>query len=39
MARLLPNATLYEFDNWAHAPYITHPNELAAAIIAALEEK
>lgn len=33
MAHDLPNATLNEFDGWAHAPYITHPNELAAAIL------
>lgn len=33
MARDLPQATLREFDDWAHAPYITHPVELAAAII------
>lgn len=39
MARLLPNARLRVFDGWAHAPYITHPNELAAAIIAALGGK
>ncbi len=39
MAKLLPHAQLHEFDDWAHAPYITHPNELATAILAALEEK
>lgn len=39
MAHDLPNATLEVFDDWAHAPYITHPNELAVAILAALEEK
>ncbi len=37
MAHDLPQATLREFDGWAHAPYITHPNELAAAIIEELE--
>lgn len=37
MARELPNARLREFAGWAHAPYITHPNELAAAILAELE--
>mgnify|MGYP000896399796 CR=1 FL=1 len=36
MARLLPNARLKVFNGWAHAPYITHPNEVAAAIIKAL---
>lgn len=39
MAHDLPNSTLKAFDGWAHAPYITHPNELATAILAALEEK
>lgn len=38
MAKLLPHATLHEYEGWAHAPYITHPNELAAAIIEAMEE-
>lgn len=33
MARDLPNATITEFDGWAHAPYITHPVELAEAIL------
>ena len=37
MANELPNATIREFDSWAHAPYITHPNELAQAIIEELE--
>lgn len=37
MASELPNATIREFDGWAHAPYITHPNELARAIIEELE--
>ena len=37
MAQDLPNATIREFDGWAHAPYITHPNELAKAIIEELE--
>lgn len=39
MAKLLPNATITEFDGWAHAPYITHPNELAAAIRDVLEDQ
>ena len=39
MARLLPNASLKVFEGWAHAPYITHPNELAAAIITAVRGK
>ena len=33
IAHELPNATMREFDGWAHAPYITHPNELAKAIL------
>lgn len=33
MAQDLPNATLKEFEPWAHAPYITHPVELAMAIM------
>ena len=37
MAHDLPNASIREFNGWAHAPYITHPNELAAAIIEELE--
>ena len=38
MARELPDARLREFAGWAHAPYITLPNELAAAILAELTE-
>ncbi|HMS92780.1 MAG TPA: alpha/beta hydrolase [Candidatus Saccharibacteria bacterium] len=37
MAHDLPNATIREFDGWAHAPYITHPVELAEAIMQELE--
>lgn len=33
IAQDLPNAAIQEFDGWAHAPYITHPNELALAIL------
>jgi pimeloyl-ACP methyl ester carboxylesterase len=39
MARLLPHSNLHVFDEWAHAPYITHPNELADALIRATEEE
>lgn len=39
MAALLPHARMHEYEGWAHAPYITHPNELASAILAAMEEK
>ena len=38
IAQELPNATIREFDNWGHAPYITHPVELAGAIIEELEK-
>ncbi len=38
MAHDLPNATIREFDEWGHAPYITHPVELAAAILKELEQ-
>ncbi len=33
MSSELPNAELRPFEDWAHAPYITHPNELAEAIL------
>lgn len=33
MAHDLPHAHLKEFNGWAHAPYITHPVELADAIL------
>ncbi len=33
MARQLPNASLKEFDSWKHAPYSTHPVELAKAVM------
>lgn len=39
IAELLPNSDIKEFDGWAHAPYITHPNELAGAILEVLGEK
>ncbi len=37
MAHELPHATIREFDGWAHAPYITHPVELARVILEELE--
>lgn len=37
IAHNLPDATIREFDGWAHAPYITHPVELAEAIMQELE--
>lgn len=33
MAHDLPDASIREFEGWAHAPYITHPVELAEAIL------
>lgn len=36
IASELNDAELRPFDDWAHAPYITHPNELAEAILEAL---
>lgn len=37
MARLLPHSTIATFKDWGHAPYITHPNQLARAILDAME--
>lgn len=37
IARLMPQANIKEFEDWKHAPYITHPHELSAAIINTLE--
>ena len=37
MADDLPHATITEFEAWAHAPYITHPVELANAILKELD--
>ncbi len=39
LARRLPHSTLHTYPDWKHAPYITHPEELSAAILQALEEK
>jgi len=36
---LIEGSSLREFENWGHAPYRTHPKELAGAIIEAMEEK
>ena len=33
MAKALPKAKLNFFDNWTHAPYISHPEELAKVIL------
>lgn len=35
--RLIKDSKLEVYDDWAHAPYITHPYELASAIRDALE--
>lgn len=39
MAAQLPHATIELFPEWAHAPYITHPTELAEAIMRSLERE
>lgn len=33
----LKGSTIREFDDWAHAPYLTHPNETAEAILEVLK--
>lgn len=38
VARLLPNSSFVTFKEWGHAPYITHPNQLADAILHVMEE-
>ncbi len=38
MLSRLPNANLELFDNWTHAPYISHPEELAKAILTTYKE-
>lgn len=37
MQQLLPNAEIKEFDDWKHAPYITHPEQLAEEIVQIME--
>lgn len=37
MARLLPHAKLIEFEDWRHAPYITHPDELSKVLLDVLK--
>lgn len=39
IAELLPDAEITEYEGWGHAPYITHPYQLAQAILAALKEE
>jgi pimeloyl-ACP methyl ester carboxylesterase len=39
LSSLLPNSSLYTSTEWGHAPYKTHPHELAAAILYALKEQ
>ncbi len=38
MARRLPNAQLKFYKGWTHAPYISHPKELARAIAATMRK-
>lgn len=38
MARRLPNAEIKFYEGWTHAPYISHPKELARAIVATLKK-
>ena len=38
MVDTLPRAKLREFEDWAHAPYITHPVELATVILEELNQ-
>ena len=37
IAGQLENSAIREFDGWGHAPYITHPYELAQAVLKELE--
>lgn len=37
MHDLLPSSTIAEFDDWKHAPYLTHPEQLADEISAIME--
>ncbi len=37
MARRLPNAEIKFYEGWTHAPYISHPRELARAIATVLK--
>ncbi|MBR0461029.1 alpha/beta hydrolase [Candidatus Saccharibacteria bacterium] len=36
--RAISGSTLKLFNSWTHAPYISHPQELASAILATLKE-
>lgn len=38
IANEMPHAIIHMFSGWKHAPYITHPEELAHAIESAIEE-
>ncbi len=38
MQKRLPNSNLKTYKNWTHAPYLSHPDELARAIISTLEK-
>lgn len=37
MRQLLPNSQIKEFDGWKHAPYLTHPEQLAEEIMTIME--
>lgn len=34
----LPEAILHTFPGWGHAPYLTHPEQVADAIVSAMQE-
>ena len=38
MRRAIPHSTLKLYKGWTHAPYLSHPSELANAIIKTLKE-
>ena len=39
IANEMPHALIHMYPTWRHAPYITHPEQLAQAIQSAIEEK
>ena len=38
LAKKLPNSSLKFYTNWTHAPYISHPDELARALTSLMEK-
>ena len=38
MQKRLPNSNLKTYKNWTHAPYLSHPDELARAIVSTMEK-